>query len=340
MKKIMVFDVPAESGGALTILNQFYEKALLDKENDYIFVTGKISLTESENVKNISFPWIKKSWIHRLFFDEFLAHKLVKEQKIDEILSLQNVSIKKSDISQKLYIHQPLPFVDKRYKITENLKFWLYQNIISKRIYKSAQTVDEVIVQTEWFKKEVVKRANINSSKVVIQIPETNIKVEKYFERNEKNLKTFFYPASALSYKNHKVIIEAALLLKRQGVDDFEIIFTLEGDENKEISGLHDTAKFNKLPITFIGSIPYDDVLSYYSHSILLFPSHIETYGLPLLEAREHKTAILASGYPFSKEILKNYDDARFLNPNDPAEWAFYIQLLSNNISQMNQTVR
>lgn len=79
----------------------------------------------------------KRSWLHRLYFDKFIAHKLVTKYKVDEVLSLQNVIIPKTKIKQTLYIHQPLPFIDKKYKITENIRFWIYQNIISKFIFKS-----------------------------------------------------------------------------------------------------------------------------------------------------------------------------------------------------------
>ena len=37
-KTIIIFNVAASSGGALTILNQYYNKALEDKDNNYIFV--------------------------------------------------------------------------------------------------------------------------------------------------------------------------------------------------------------------------------------------------------------------------------------------------------------
>lgn len=57
--KIMVFDVPADSGGALTILNEFYKKALEDDKNEYIFVLSVIKLEEKNNVKVINYPWIK-----------------------------------------------------------------------------------------------------------------------------------------------------------------------------------------------------------------------------------------------------------------------------------------
>ena len=71
--KIMVFDVPAEDGGALSILQDFYEQFLQDDKNNYIFVVGKPVLRSEKNVEVLRFPWIKKSWFHRLYFDYFVA---------------------------------------------------------------------------------------------------------------------------------------------------------------------------------------------------------------------------------------------------------------------------
>ena len=49
--RIMVFDVPAEYGGALTILNQYYNTAIKDKENEWIFVVSTPKLKETDNIK-------------------------------------------------------------------------------------------------------------------------------------------------------------------------------------------------------------------------------------------------------------------------------------------------
>lgn len=66
---IMLFDVPAEYGGALSILKQYYEKATNDKDNQWYFVISTPDLAETENVKIIKHAWVKKSWLHRLYFD-------------------------------------------------------------------------------------------------------------------------------------------------------------------------------------------------------------------------------------------------------------------------------
>lgn len=315
--RIMVFDVPAESGGALTILNQYHDAAMEDKQTEWIFIVSIPQLKESENVKVLNYPWIKKSWFHRLYFDKFVAHKLVEEYKVDEILSLQNIIVPGVDLKQTIYLHQSLPFVEKRYSITENYKFWIYQNIIGKMIFKSLRKSDKIIVQTKWIMNAAIEKANVDKEKFILKQPKLNIKVEKLYEEYPEGDKLFFYPASGAIYKNHDTIVNACKLLKDKGLNNYKVIFTLKGDENKHIKMLKQTVADQSLPIEFIGPIDINSVYEYYSKSILIFPSYIETFGLPLLEAKMHNCPILASNCMFSTEILRDYSKASYFNPFD-----------------------
>ncbi|MED3725789.1 glycosyltransferase [Priestia filamentosa] len=321
----MVFDVPAESGGALTILKQYYEKAIKDKENEWIFVISKPDLIQTQNVKILKVPWVKKSWFHRLYFDRFIAKKYIEEYQVDEVLSLQNVIFPNVKVKQTLYLHQSLPFVEKRYKITENFTFWLYQNVISKMIYNSIRKADHIIVQTNWMKEASAKKAKVKPTKFKVLRPELNIKVKNIYEEGTKENFLFFYPASGMHYKNHKVIVEAVKKLKDKKTKNFKVVFTINGDENENIKRMFNYTKENKLPIDFIGNINSEVVFDYYSKSILIFPSYIETFGLPLLEARMHRTPILASDCAFSHEVLENYENVKFFNPYNSDELSIYM---------------
>ena len=315
--KTMVFDVPAESGGALTILGQYYERAINDSNKEWIFVISTPYLKECKNIKVINFPWVKKSWLHRIVFDKLIAYKLVQKYRVDEVLSLQNVVIPNVKVKQTLYLHQPLPFVEKRYSITSNYKFWVYQNIISRMIYKSLKEADKIIVQTEWMLNAVMNKVKIEREKISVEQPKFNIKVSKKYESNNDKNTTFFYPASGLEYKNHRIIVESTKELVSKGITNFKVILTLKGDESGHIKHLYRIVKSKGLPIDFIGQVNLNEVYEYYSKTILLFPSYIETFGLPLLEARLHETPILASNCEFSREILEGYKKVNYFDPFD-----------------------
>ncbi len=127
----MVFDVPAVTGGAVSVLKDFHHSFSKDMDNEYIFVVSTPDLLETDNIRVLRYPWIKKSWVHRLFFDFFIAPRLVKEFHVEKVLSLQNVTIPRTSVYQTLYLHNALPFVEHRFSIFENRLLWTYQNVIS-----------------------------------------------------------------------------------------------------------------------------------------------------------------------------------------------------------------
>lgn len=328
--RIMVFDVPALKGGALSILEEYYQDAIncLDKTIEWYFVVGLPHLTETKNIKILRFPWVKKSWLHRIYFDQVIAPKLVKNNQIDKVISLQNMIIPNIKILQTLYVHQPLPFVDKKFKITESFLFWLYQNVVGKMIFKSIKKADSVIVQTSWMKEACIKKIKIDPEKIKIIPPKINIEIKSYFNKTGNSILTFFYPANASLYKNHKIIVDAVSLLKKKGINNYKVVFTLKGIENNHISSLYRMSNEKYLPIEFIGEINREQVFDYYTKSVLIFPSYIETFGLPLLEARLHNTPILASDCTFSREILRNYNNAFFFRTQDPVELTHLMEKL------------
>ena len=89
--RILVYDVAADSGGAVTVLKSFYEEFCRDTENEYVFVLSVFELPDTEHIRVLNYSWVKKSPFHRLYFDHVRAHRLVKEYQIDQVLSLQNI---------------------------------------------------------------------------------------------------------------------------------------------------------------------------------------------------------------------------------------------------------
>ena len=332
--RIMVFDVPAESGGALSVLNEFYNEYKTDPKNNYIFVVSTPKLIETKNVVILSYPWVKKSWFHRIWFDYLVSPKLIRKYDIDEVMSLQNILIPCTRVPQTVYIHNSLPFSEYRFSIFEDKLLWIYQNVISKKIYRSIKSAKKIIVQAEWMKKACIDKLLIDENKIVVLPPKININVcGQKFDNNEA-IPTFFYPASGMIFKNHKIVVNACKELKKLGITNYNVIFTLKGNENNIIAGLYKTANEEELPITFVGNLTREDVFKQYAKSILIFPSYIETIGLPLLETCKVGSIILSADCPYSREVLTKYKNAYFFNPFEVKQLSNLMEkIISNQIT-------
>lgn len=313
---ILVYSVAADSGGALSVLMDFYKQFKEKKQNHYYFVVSTPRIEECDNITVLRFPEIKKGWGHRLWFEYIKAPQLVKKYKIDEVFSTTNTVIPRTNVKQVLYLHQSLPFIKYRFKFWKDKQLWIYQNIISKFIIYAIHRANQIIVQTNWMKKAVASAANIDENKIIVQIPIIELSKIPQYIKTLHNI-VFFYPAGSYTYKNHLVIVKACQELQHEGLNNYSVIFTLRGDENSYSKELKNMALQYNLPINFTGVLPREKVLSLYSSTILLFPSFVETLGLPLIEARNAHCPIIAADTIFGNEILSDYNDVHFFKIND-----------------------
>ena len=324
----MVFDVPAESGGALSILRDFYDEIRERTdipELEWRFILGKVELPETYAIRTHSFPWVKKSWLHRFLFDHFVAPHLVRTHQVDGILSFQNITIPHTNVPQILYVHQTLPFSDYKFSLRESVLLWTYQNIIGRLIMRSIRQARTVIIQTEWFRKTCIDKSGQAADKFFVVRPRIRSMPNVLFSPKPEHFSTFFYPATGILYKNHRIIIEACKMLGKDASKDYSVIFTLCEDElaPETVQAIREF----EIPVSYIGTVKREKIFEYYSRSVLLFPSYIESYGLPLEEAHLVGSPIFASDRAFSREILNGYANAYFFDPFSASELAHLMRL-------------
>lgn len=318
--RIVVNDIAATSGGALSILRSFYEYlAKNDCDNEWIFLLSDHYIEDTPNIKVLVLDNVKKNWINRLKFDCLDGKDLMDSLKPDVIFSLQNTMIFGLKIPQLIYMHQPIPFQKEKkfsfFKSNER-KLFVYQYGIGYLIKKSLRKASHIIVQTEWIRQEVIRSTKINSNKVTKIFPDIGdcsiyVKEEKF----DKN--SFFYPSADYLYKNHECIYKAVTILGKKNVGCYNIELTITDENQRE-------------HISNIGQISYSSVLEKYNTSTLIFPSYIETVGLPMLEARQMGAIILASDCSFSREVLNGYENAYYFNPFNAEELADLIEKVIN----------
>lgn len=312
---ILVYYPAASTGGSITILENFYNEVsqYFDKSIQWYFVISNNSLKAKDNIHIISLPWVKKSYLHRVYCDDFYAPILSKKLNIDIVYSMQNMPIKHTKAKQIVYLHQSLQYCKKNFSLLkkDERPLAFRQKIILQVNKYSLKKSNIVIVQTKWMKEETIKWLKFSKDKIKIVHPIINISnfSDDYYHLINNQ---FFYPATSEIYKNHKIIFEASNRLIKEGISNFEIILTLK---NNELPFEEYKECLNN--VKFVGYLDKKSLYNYYKHSVLIFPSYLETFGLPLEEARKMKSIILASNTTFSHEILDDYENVHFFNNDD-----------------------
>ena len=311
--RIVVNDIAASGrGGGLTILESFHQYVRdFDQENEWVFLLGSDLLEESAHIRTVVMPEVKNSWLRRLAFDLFSGRRLMKSLQPDVVFSLQNTYTYGVRCPQVVYVHQPLPFQQ-----SKHFSLWrrderllaIYQHVIGAIIKRSIRRADHVIVQTQWMRDAILDKIGIANERVDRVLPDLD-DLSAYSFEGALDAGAFLYPTASSKYKNNDCIYAACRLLRQQGMVDFTVAMTIDTS----------TPEPNVEPI---GRIPREQVLQMLSRSTLVFPSFIETYGLPLAEARALDAVVLAADLPYAREVLDGYENAYYFDPASPNQLA------------------
>ena len=324
----VVVDFAASTGGATSILKSFYNYLInSDNTDTWHFLLSDNYIEETERIHITLLPKEKKSRTRRFLFDNVYGKNIIKNLKPDAVFYLQNTFIKGVNVPQIAYMDQPIPFQKEiRFSFLNKRQrpYAFYQFIIGRYIKKACKKADLIIVQTEWMKKAICEQCNIYEEKIIKVPADVNLNYDELKTTDLWNNKVFFYPANNIMYKNHDCINSAIKILKQKDITGFIVEYTLNKNEiNTEEQ------------ITFIGTIPHKDVAGKMQTETLIFPSYIESFGLPLAESRKLGGVILAADTAFSREILNDYENAYFFDPFEPSELADLMQdIISGNITK------
>ena len=204
----------------------------------------------------------------------------------------------------------------------------------------NVQKNDKVIVQQCWIKEWLKK--NYGLSNVVVCKPIVPIEKDVLSDSIvRKKLKTFVFPAYPRNFKNFEIICKASKILINRGVKNFKIVFTINGSENAYSKELYNRYS-NVNQIEWWGLISRNEVYKLYNKAdVLIFPSKIETWGLPITEFANTKKAMLVADLPYAHETVGEYEKVNFFDVNNPIELAnlMDMEICNENKYQGNKNI-
>jgi len=115
----------------------------------------------------------------------------------------------------------------------------------------------------------------------------------------------FIYVASGEPHKNHRRLVDAWCLLAQEGFYP-SLWLTLDADIHSDLCIWINQQKIRLgLRIENLGVQPHEEVKRLYAQvKALIYPSTFESFGLPLIEARQAGLAVVASELDFVRDVL------------------------------------
>ncbi|MDR1561813.1 MAG: glycosyltransferase [Dysgonamonadaceae bacterium] len=332
MKTIVVSGINIFRGGTLKIMQECIAALsgyVGDGGNIIALVHDENLFLKYDNVRYVAFPKSRRSWFIRLYYEYIGFRRLSKNLKPYLWLSMHDTTPNVVACRRAVYCHNPFPFYRPGIRNIFLQPGIAMLCLFSYFIYRiNIRRNDFVIVQQEWLRHEFRGLFGIDN---IIVSPPGGIKNSVVKEntatvvRDNANV-LFFYPSTPMIHKNMEAVCEAAFRLTRAGVKGFEVAFTFDGTENRYAK--HIFEKYHDLaPVRFIGALSRDGMNEWYAKcDSVIFPSKVETWGLPVSEAKEFGKPVIVADLPYARETVGDYGMVKFFDPDEPDELAMVMR--------------
>ena len=291
--KLLVDAVFITVGGGLTLLEHLFNQLEDAKDDIYYLLDERIKKNNLKFFKKNNFRFIPGSIYSR--------HRFYKKNKnfFKSVFCLSNLPpTTKLNVPVYTLLHQysyiKLPQEE---KLLNKIKWFVKSLILSH--YES--NTNRWIVQSENVKNDFSKKYSIDNKKIDC-LPFYNSKELEKIKVVKKKKNKFLYISFSYAYKNHLRLIKA-FSIAYEKCQDGELHLTVDNN-NKKLIRIISLYRGRGVPIYNHGITNFKQVTKLYSNSeYLIFPSTMESFGLPLIEAIHYQCKVLVSDLPFATAV-------------------------------------
>lgn len=321
-RKTIVFSgINLFEGGPLSVyydcLDAFRKMKMYQKFRLVAFVYKKELFQAYEDIAMlVELPAGRKNYLFRLYYEYIYFRAYSNRHPIALWLSLHDITPKVRAGKLYTYCHNPGPFLKKdlsklKYSVKNTAFAFFYRYLYRINI----QSADAVIVQQDWMRREFYKMFPVKN--VIVASPKIQISYRFQDLHTGNARKVFFYPAYPRYFKNYEVLLKACEVLEAKGFDQFWVWITIHGNENPYAAALRKT--YGSLrTVKWLGIQTREAVFRLYDQAdCLIFPSLMETWGVPVSEFQQTGKDMILADLPYAHETAGDYEKCVFFDPED-----------------------
>lgn len=325
-------------GGTIVIVNEclwFLSRNYSTQYKILALVYDKSLFDNIPAIEWIEFPKARKSVLRRLYYEYFYLKKRSLIWKPILWLSLQDSTPNIKAAIRVAYYHNPLLLKP------AGLHLWKFQPRLSalwllyKFVYTKGMNRNDYIITQQQHVAQFLAVKYVNQKEKLWVFPPKSFLVKNSFVQKEPSVLaiapdsnppfTFIFPATAFHYKNYELLLAACEILNMNGLD-YRLLLTVDGSENKYIRNLVGKWKKRLPQVKFLGFLNRSDLFDYYLKAdCMVYPSLLESWGLPLTEFSNLEKPIICTDLPYGRESLAGYTKVRYFDPDNPETLAAYM---------------
>ncbi len=340
-RRICISAAGANAGGAVTyLINLLSEYSQNDTGDRYLVIAPQETLDllseslQSPFIEAFTYPHPPVRQLRRMAFDQFQVSRLARAFSADVLFSANGFGTYKSPCPEALLIRNALYFSELLEKKMESIQHST-RAIHLRRLWSrlSIRGADSVLFPTDAMKTRVNGFVSIQDAKQTVipygfdhprffagdPVDENTLLPIRQWQENGR--KALLYVAGYAIHKNFETAIEGLARLLQQGVDAGLVLTAVRAEwgDMREFDALLERIRELGIEdhISMTGAVPWTRLHSLYAAcDLFLFPSFLESFGHPMIEAMASGLPTVAADTAVNREILG--DAALFFSAFDP----------------------
>ena len=295
----IIYAPNVHQGGGKVLLLQLIDN-LKNKNSVFYIVDSRLNIPNKWLIKG-EILTVKPSLLSRFFVELSLSKRMGLGMEVLCMGSLPPLFITKIKVT--VYVHN-------RYLVNnESLKNFSFKDscrIISERLWLKYTTrkVNKYLVQTKGM-ANLLENTLGRGAEILPFFDFSSMTSRKISDGIFVKKFDFLYVASGEPHKNHQQLILAWIRLSKLNVLP-RLCLTLSKDKSPElVKWIQINIKQYNLNIEILGNLSHKDTASLYRKTkALIYPSKIEAFGLPLIEASFLGLPILSSNLSYVYDVV------------------------------------
>ena len=324
--------ITEERGGPKTyLLNLIRAFIELDSQHQFFLFVSRYNENIFKDYKNkirkIIIPLSRYNRILRFLSEQIFIPYLIHKYGIDILYTQGNLAIYFCPCKQIIGIQGLLVFNRLKKKLRLDTNSRLINLFFKYMIPFSAKRADRIIVVSTFTKNCLLKEISIREPKIKViyeGVDDSFLSKRSHssFLTVKLNKPYILFVGILFKYKNvDKLIAAFSFLKKEKKIPHYLLI--IGRDHKGYLQELKDLAKRLNMKkwIVFLGQLPHEALPNYYKNAdLFVYPSSIESFGLPILEAMACGTPVIASNRTSIPEIVG--DAGLIVDPDNIEELA------------------
>lgn len=320
--RIVISAVNIRKGGTLTILRQclaHLSAMAASGDCEAIALVHSRRLCDFPNITYIEIPSTVGSWRRRLWCEYVTMRRISRRlAPVHLWLSLHDTTPRVSALRRAVYCQTSFPFYRWHPRdLLMDFKIPLFAMFTRLAYRINVHANSHLIVQQHWLRDGLSKMLGVDPARFIVAPPSRPESLDAIAPRSFA-IPTFFYASTPDCHKNFETLCRAARLLEqRLGTGRFRVVLTIDGSENRYARWLRKRWG-NVDSISWEGLMDRPRLFATYAGAhCFIFPSKIETWGLPISECAAFRKPMILADLPYAHETAAGTPSTAFFPPSD-----------------------